>query len=377
MNAEPPKRSYSGATPQIALEMARQQVARSLTHGPSPRSPLSPRRVPLPGQAPQRNKSLSLSATIGSHLAGKPRKSQKELEKLCDDDGDDLVLEDDMALFNVPMSPSLTSVGSSFAEVTRAPRPDPQPTRLSTHIPHIIPRGPHRSPNRRMPPSRSPSGNRLPSMPEGPREPDDPKPRTQSWTKAHADLSNEARQLAEALAAHEQEAKGSLRSASTPDLSRLAQEAVIPVRRESHGRRASWFKRRSTSSVELIQGVPVPETAVIDETLPDSDEKKALMSRTRPGWLPPKNKKEEEKHLREYQRMMAQSIEAGMSISSSRYPEPPRKSTLFSFKAINTHPSSPEERKYSPPRAPPSAFLRHHMRWPSHTSIRLPSTSIF
>jgi len=41
-----------------------------------------------------------------------------------------------------------------------------------------------------------------------------------------------------------------------------------------------------------------------DGAIPASAEKQKVLSRTRPGWLPPKDRKEEEKHLREWRRMM-------------------------------------------------------------------------
>ena len=44
--------------------------------------------------------------------------------------------------------------------------------------------------------------------------------------------------------------------------------------------------------------------------MPISKEKEAILSRTRPSWLPPKDPREEKKHLKEYQRMMAASLEA-------------------------------------------------------------------
>ena len=46
------------------------------------------------------------------------------------------------------------------------------------------------------------------------------------------------------------------------------------------------------------------------DPLPISKEKEAVLSRTRPSWLPPKDPAEEKKHIKEYQRMMAKSIEA-------------------------------------------------------------------
>ena len=46
------------------------------------------------------------------------------------------------------------------------------------------------------------------------------------------------------------------------------------------------------------------------DPLPVSKEKEAVLSRTRPSWLPPKDPAEEKRHLKEYQRMMAQSAES-------------------------------------------------------------------
>ena len=46
------------------------------------------------------------------------------------------------------------------------------------------------------------------------------------------------------------------------------------------------------------------------DPLPISKEKEAVLSRTRPSWLPPKDPSEERRHLKEYQKMMAQSLEA-------------------------------------------------------------------
>lgn len=46
------------------------------------------------------------------------------------------------------------------------------------------------------------------------------------------------------------------------------------------------------------------------DPLPVSKEKEAVLSRTRPSWLPPKNPAEERRHLKEYQKMMAASAKA-------------------------------------------------------------------
>ncbi len=46
------------------------------------------------------------------------------------------------------------------------------------------------------------------------------------------------------------------------------------------------------------------------DPLPISKEKEAVLSRTRPSWLPPKDPSEEKRHLKEYQKMMTLALEA-------------------------------------------------------------------
>lgn len=67
--------------------------------------------------------------------------------------------------------------------------------------------------------------------------------------------------------------------------------------------------RAKSSTVELP---PLRINNIMIDPLPISKEKEKVLSRTRPSWLPPKDQKEERKHLREYQRMMEVSLEAGM-----------------------------------------------------------------
>lgn len=96
-----------------------------------------------------------------------------------------------------------------------------------------------------------------------------------------ADLDYEARSIAEKLDFH-QEAVSKSASASTN-----------PFRSSAPG------------------AIPLPpiQKGTLD-FMPMSKEKEAVLSRTRPSWLPPKDPREEKKHLLEYQRMMKASIEA-------------------------------------------------------------------
>jgi hypothetical protein len=55
---------------------------------------------------------------------------------------------------------------------------------------------------------------------------------------------------------------------------------------------------------------PIRKSDPLIDPFQPSAEKQKYLSRTRPSWLPPKNPKEEKKHLKEYQRMLARIEEA-------------------------------------------------------------------
>jgi hypothetical protein len=70
--------------------------------------------------------------------------------------------------------------------------------------------------------------------------------------------------------------------------------------------------RRATSHTHL------PSTSTLWDPLPVSKEKEAVLSQTRPSWLPPKKKSEEKRHLAEYQRMVQLAEEAGNDFICAR-----------------------------------------------------------
>jgi hypothetical protein len=72
---------------------------------------------------------------------------------------------------------------------------------------------------------------------------------------------------------------------------------------------------KSSSSRTLIELPPLNKGNVMIDPLPISKEKEKVLTRTRPSWLPPKDQREERRHLKEYQKMMAMSLEAGKPIS--------------------------------------------------------------
>lgn len=77
-------------------------------------------------------------------------------------------------------------------------------------------------------------------------------------------------------------------------------------------RRSSMDSKRGSGSLPDLP--PLQKSNIMIDPLPVSKEKEKVLSRTRPSWLPPKDPKEEQKHLKEYKKMMAHAREAGSSI---------------------------------------------------------------
>ena len=244
------------------------------------------------------------------------RKTAKELEKEYDDLDEDL--PEDANLWNVPLSPrpptSENVMPSSNYPFSASPEKASPVIPSSRKQSVIIPPAPHgtlsgiRSPaiseTFGSPPNspikaKPPRGMSTGAMP-GPQPM--AKTRAKSWTVAMSELSEEAKDLTAALE--------SLADAA----SRQKEENI---QRGSLSQRPSMDRKvRGTTSVELP---PLRTNNAMIDPLPISKEKEKVLSRTRPSWLPPKSQKEEKKHLREYQRMMELSLQAGMSTLENRF----------------------------------------------------------
>jgi hypothetical protein len=120
-------------------------------------------------------------------------------------------------------------------------------------------------------------------------------PRAYSYNSYLSDLSEEARIITEALEHHADESERKQEDAVQNGLS---------------SRKSSSDSSRASDAIELP---PLQKSNIMIDPLPISKEKEKVLTRTRPSWLPPKDQKEEKKHLREYKQMMAQSKEAGES----------------------------------------------------------------
>lgn len=237
----------------------------------------------------------ALKIRRGSWQANRERKTAAELEKECDelDDGDDV--PDECFLENVPMSPRPPSerIRSMPPSTSTSPeRPPKSPANKIRSVgngtsPTPAEQGELRSPK--------PGMHRGASMGQFPINHDSfPKGRAKSWTAVHSELSREAKALTEALEAHAEE----------------EEHMEDPRQRRSYSKsqRTADSKPRIKSAIAELP--PLRRTDIMIDPLPISKEKEAVLSRTRPSWLPPKNPAEEKRHLKEYQKMMAFALEA-------------------------------------------------------------------
>lgn len=242
---------------------------------PSPNR-ASPRRVsapPSPAMStasttspPASTPSTKAFKTRGS-WQGTRKKTIEEIEKECDDDTDDDI-PDDAVFWNVPISPRIGMNKSQSAS--------PERYRKMLHDDRMTPAN-------SRPPTRGSQTIQLPV------ERGRSQVRAKSWNDAVRELGQEAKELSEAL---EQHANDELEETAN----RLSKSVPRP---------AKPLTRPHTITLPPVQ----ISNGMIDP-LPMSKEKAEVLSRTRPSWLPPKSKKEEERHLKEYKRMMEAALEA-------------------------------------------------------------------
>ncbi|KAL3478195.1 hypothetical protein BJX99DRAFT_224786 [Aspergillus californicus] len=270
-------------------------------------------QTPRPTSKSRRNRSISpfrptsgpslspssqtLSPSPAKTLNRKPswqrnRKSLKELEEEYHDSDDDL--PEDASLCNVPISPRpvddrAPSRNHSPNRQSPGPRPFPLSHSVSEAALAVS------SPNGRSPASSRANRQMARSSSAGPeRGQISPRnPRLYSYNSMMLDLSEEAKNLTQALEHHADENDRKRGDSLQSGLSSL--------------RSSGDSKRDSKGPIELP---PVQKSNIMIDPLPISREKEKVLSRTRPSWLPPKDQKEERRHLKEYQRMMAQSLEA-------------------------------------------------------------------
>ncbi|KAL8697720.1 MAG: hypothetical protein Q9201_006971 [Fulgogasparrea decipioides] len=304
------KGQRSPSSPSLA-QQAMENLSRSRSPSPSHQSPRSAMLQPLQRPA-------TIQGPLVSPIIHKPpvrrgswqpsRKSIKELEDEYNESDDDL--PDDASLWNVPISPRPPHERSA---ISPAASPGPSTNTSPERQPSFNPskgslkdlRAPRTAPfgvaSREFTRTRNgiPVSTARPIYPPSlssgslPNHYPFTKGRAKSWTVAMSELSDEAKSLTAALENHVDCVERSYEEA--------VQSGLAPTRPSIEK------KSRSKTSVELP---PLRVNNVMIDPLPISKEKEKVLSRTRPSWLPPKDQKEERKHLKEYQRMMESSLEA-------------------------------------------------------------------
>lgn len=219
------------------------------------------------------------------------RKSLKDLEEEYHDSDDEL--PDDASLWNIPISPRPVQdrpQSRTTSPSGRSPGPRPLPishTISKTSVAQQRPNGSSRAARMKRTQRSSSAGPERGQI--SPRS-----PRAYSYNSYLSDLSEEARIITEALEHHADESE----------------------RKQEENVQSGLSSRKSSSdSAHLphdpIELPPLQKSNIMIDPLPISKEKEKVLTRTRPSWLPPKDQKEEKKHLKEYKQMMAQSREAG------------------------------------------------------------------
>ena len=257
----------------------------TLHERPGPRNP-SPRPHAI-ALSPTGNGVAPLPLTIGFRPKASPtgprrtswpRKTSDQLEEEYDSDDE---VPADVILDNVPLTPSTLQPQSNpsspvqentqTSEATGSGSPPTQPVinKQSAPLPAIPTNGAHES------------------------------IRSKSWSDAMLALGEEAKELSEALERHAE------------------QELLQTERRLQRQSDPRPVKKPLPTPVTVMELPPLQISNGIIDPLPISKEKEAVLSRTRPSWLPPKSKDEEKRHLKEYQRMMRRSQEAGGYLDGS------------------------------------------------------------
>ena len=282
----PSRRTSNRSTPSLLLSHRQRS--------PSPNVSLNPKGPNLPPK-PRRGSWQSYS---------RDRKSFAELEHECDEDeGDDI--PDGLILDNVPISPR----PQRERPPSRAPSLSPSPDRAHKEKERVKSVGNGTPAIAQAQGSlKSPTWKTDAANAERP-PPTPAKIRANSWNAGFAELSAEARALTEKLEEHADEEEQRARRPSGSGRPSTWNASQMPAD-------YSYDKKSRIKSTPELP--PLRRTNVMIDPLPVSKEKEAVLSRTRPSWLPPKDPAEEKRHLRQYQKMMAASARADERREASR-----------------------------------------------------------
>lgn len=306
----PPEKLTSPSMSSLASRLGSQHLSRPRSSSPSKSGQHS--RSPL---------SLSSNAATSSHSfhAAPPkrrgswqpnRKTVQELEDECRDSDEEVPI--DAVFWNVPISPRpLHERTTSFASPKTTPSTSPERKERPSAQYDVKPASTstYSSSPSDIRPLPKPNGSAFstPALPTiSPRTPlpaselsasqgQFQNARAATWTAALSELGEETRCLTEALEAY-------------ADRENERNEGKVQRVPRSESKQDKPKRRPSASMIELPS---IQKGNIMIDPLPISKEKEAVLTRTRPSWLPPKSQEEEKRHLKEYQKMMAQSLESG------------------------------------------------------------------
>jgi hypothetical protein len=219
------------------------------------------------------------------------RKTAKEREAECDDEDDEL--PEDAVIWNVPISPRPTQERSPVSFLGESP---PQTTSPQPGVAGSSSAKPSPAPSSSRFSQRTPSPN-VPSRGISPSS-QLATQQTGTWADTYTALDQDAKKLTEALEEFQNE---------------IERKQEITRQQPGLTRSASLSQPEPKSKKPALP--PVRKSDPLIDPFQPSVEKQKYLSRTRPSWLPPKNPKEEKKHLKEYQQMLARIEEVGKSLS--------------------------------------------------------------
>ncbi|KAF2474506.1 uncharacterized protein BDR25DRAFT_322753 [Lindgomyces ingoldianus] len=253
-----------------------------------------------------RNLEVSPSPSLGTRRQSwqhSARKTVKELEAECDDEDDEV--PEDAVIWNVPISPRPPQERSAAPSACNSP-PQTTPSPATSRPGSSRGPSPHRSAS-----SKPSLASSRPSPLHGPRQFSQPpspnlaqtenipptqhltRQRTNIWEETYTTLDPDAKKITEALEEYQAEFE-------------RKQEIVRQQPGLSRTSSAEETKPKSTTTALP----PLRKNDPLIDPFQPSKEKQKHLSRTRPSWLPPKDPKEEKKHIKEYQRIMARVQEA-------------------------------------------------------------------
>jgi hypothetical protein len=261
-------------------------LSAGLTVGSPTKSSEGGNSRPTSRRGPSLSGLAEIGVIVGMRKISRHRRTSSEIERVYDSDDS---IPPETVFHNVPVSPSAGPPPPPKMSNLHPPRFDPELSRPTTG-------GSDGAINS----TSMFSGNPNPfSRGEGGHNPR----RVVSFHEAMSALDDESQRLSRQLGKVNLGAAAVERKHSE-DVTALATNKPLPdLTKQS---------RRATSHTHL------PSTSTLWDPLPASKEKEAVLSQTRPSWLPPKKKSEEKRHLAEYQRMVQLAEEAGDATLSAR-----------------------------------------------------------